>query len=326
MKQFKCIDCGFETDMCLYIDLHSCKPKGEAKMSNKKDLKIGFFWEAKPKESKKKVPTKPYKQLVSYFSEHRNKTIWGVFTGMRGDRVLAHWNGSFVSDPNGHMPLDEITDVVDIVIHEPKEVGLKEAQESDNFGYQAVQGIIESHKDKENSAIEFYVETALKPPFKKKQSLTREEYLQYGKDCYMQGQADEVNRKWDNIFTFKDFDISVKRTWKDQSFKNAVSNAALGLTGEAGEVADLIKKAIYHGRGFDNFRDDKTISSVSVKDELSDVLFYVSAMAQEFGFTLEDVAKHNRGKLEKRFPEGFSTEASAQKVDKAYAKNSNVFN
>ncbi|HDX9704361.1 TPA: nucleoside triphosphate pyrophosphohydrolase family protein [Bacillus thuringiensis] len=122
-------------------------------------------------------------------------------------------------------------------------------------------------------------------------------------------------------FTFDDFDLSVRRTWKKQDFKDAVSNAALGLTGEAGEVADLIKKAVYHGRGFQpsgcDLPDNGEVDPEDVKDELSDVLFYVSAMAQEFGFTLEEVAKHNREKLEKRFPEGFSTEASAQKKDKA---------
>ncbi|MDF9611881.1 nucleoside triphosphate pyrophosphohydrolase family protein [Bacillus cereus] len=131
-----------------------------------------------------------------------------------------------------------------------------------------------------------------------------------------------IHEEKPKAFTFSDFDASVKRTWKDQDFKDAVSNAALGLTGEAGEVADLIKKAVYHGRGFSEGVPHEYVNSKSnvtpedVKDELSDVLYYVSATAQEFGFTLEDVAKHNKEKLEKRFPEGFSTEASAQKADK----------
>lgn len=139
-----------------------------------------------------------------------------------------------------------------------------------------------------------------------------------------------IHEEKPKAFTFSDFDASVKRTWKDQDFKDAVSNAALGLTGEAGEVADLIKKAIYHKRGFLEVHtllpeeEERALSVQDVKDELSDVLYYVSATAQEFGFTLEDVAKHNIEKLEKRFPEGFSTEASAQKADKrvpvAFAK------
>lgn len=194
-------------------------------------------------------------------------------------------------------------------------VELSVAQEASNFGYQAIQGIVSANEDKNNP---IYIEV----PTKLKMTFTREDYLQYGKDCYIQGQNDTEDRILAHIkrnFTFSDFDTSVKRTWKDQDFKDAVSNAALGLTGEAGEVADLIKKAIYHGRGFTPdgaIPDNGEIDNEDVKDELSDVLFYVSAMAQEFGFTLEEVARHNKEKLEKRYEKGFTVEESAQKKDK----------
>ncbi|WP_164876564.1 nucleoside triphosphate pyrophosphohydrolase family protein [Bacillus cereus] len=185
-----------------------------------------------------------------------------------------------------------------VTTHEDK---LSVEQEACNNAYMAVQGIRQAHAEK---------------------------------NCEQLWKCDFEGNK-SPVFTFSDFDLSVRRTWKKQDFKDAVSNAALGLTGEAGEVADLIKKGVYHGRGFHGDlrvfpealnASTKPVLREDIKDELSDVLFYVSAMAQEFGFTLEDVAKHNREKIEKRFPEGFSTEASAQKVDKAYAKNSNVFN
>lgn len=42
------------------------------------------------------------------------------------------------------------------------------------------------------------------------------------------------------------------RTWNtNNDFGGRVLNAALGLTGEAGEVADIVKIAIFHGYGFD---------------------------------------------------------------------------
>ncbi|WDS60531.1 hypothetical protein BC6_00016 [Bacillus phage BC-6] len=177
-----------------------------------------------------------------------------------------------------HMDSEFLLDVYDVVVHESKEDKLTVAQEASNFGYTAIQGIISANEDKESKK---YDVPQKKVPF-----------------------------------TFSDFDRSVKRTWKDQSFKDAVSNASLGLTGEAGEVADLIKKAIYHGRGFSEIPNSGGIQKKDVKDELSDVLFYVSAMAQEFGFTLEEVARHNKEKLEKRYEKGFTIEESAQKRDK----------
>jgi len=76
---------------------------------------------------------------------------------------------------------------------------------------------------------------------------------------------------------------------------------ALGVAGEAGEVADLIKKVIGHGHELDVGK---------VKKELGDVLWYVAVLAHRFGFTLEDVAAANVEKLRKRYPEGFSEERS----------------
>jgi len=74
---------------------------------------------------------------------------------------------------------------------------------------------------------------------------------------------------------------------------------AIGLTGEAGEVADLIKKGIYHQQGIDQPK---------LKKELGDVMWYLSALCTEFGFTLEEVMQQNIDKLKARFPEGYDPE------------------
>ena len=69
----------------------------------------------------------------------------------------------------------------------------------------------------------------------------------------------------------------------------------LGLTGEAGEVAEKLKKILRDK----NSAMDKD-SSTEVLKELGDVLWYISAMAYELGFTMEDVAKINMEKLQSR--------------------------
>jgi len=192
-----------------------------------------------------------------------------------------------------------------VTTHEDK---LDVAQEASNNAWMAVQGIRQAHAEKNGEPI----------------PCEPNPYEDALSDAWHNGYTEGL--KEHEKFNFSDFDKSVNRTWKKQDFKDAVSNASLGLTGEAGEVADLIKKAIYHGRGFDHFpaKEGSDLSGLikrkDVLDELSDILFYVSAMAQEFGFTLEDVALHNKAKLEKRYKKGFTVEESAQKADKHPSK------
>jgi NTP pyrophosphatase (non-canonical NTP hydrolase) len=75
----------------------------------------------------------------------------------------------------------------------------------------------------------------------------------------------------------------------------------LGLAGEAGEVADYLKKVRGHGHSLDHGKMAK---------ELGDVLWYLAVVADSFGFTLDDVARLNIEKLLARYPEGFTVAAS----------------
>jgi NTP pyrophosphatase (non-canonical NTP hydrolase) len=70
---------------------------------------------------------------------------------------------------------------------------------------------------------------------------------------------------------------------------------ALGLAGEAGEVADKLKKVVRDHNGVitDEIRQ-------LVKGELGDVLWYVSQLARELDFSLEEIAEHNIQKLADR--------------------------
>ena len=85
-----------------------------------------------------------------------------------------------------------------------------------------------------------------------------------------------------------------------------IMNACLGLSGETGEVNDLIKKWIFHGHELD---DDK------LAKELGDILWYVAMMCQSFGFNMEEIMQMNIDKLEARYPEGFSEEASIHRKE-----------
>lgn len=82
-------------------------------------------------------------------------------------------------------------------------------------------------------------------------------------------------------------------------------NGALGLTGEAGEVADIIKKHIFHGHDLDT---DALIK------EIGDVCWYIALLCTAIGESMESVMKKNIEKLKTRYPEGFSSEASINRV------------
>lgn len=69
----------------------------------------------------------------------------------------------------------------------------------------------------------------------------------------------------------------------------------LGLAGEAGEVANIVKKIQRDHGGV--ITDD---TRAKLKDELGDVLWYISACADELRLTLDEIAEYNVQKLAKR--------------------------
>lgn len=82
--------------------------------------------------------------------------------------------------------------------------------------------------------------------------------------------------------------------------------SGLGVAGEAGEVADIIKKHVGHNHPLD---EDK------LKNELGDVLWYVADLARTLGITLSSVAEMNVAKLKKRYPDGFTSERSINRTE-----------
>ena len=107
--------------------------------------------------------------------------------------------------------------------------------------------------------------------------------------------------------TFDEYQRAAARTWHvDLHPDLQLVHAALGLTGEAGETAELVKKATFHGHALD--------TDAAIK-ELGDVLYYVAALCNVLGLSLATVAETNIAKLQKRYPNGFSQADSIARVD-----------
>lgn len=69
----------------------------------------------------------------------------------------------------------------------------------------------------------------------------------------------------------------------------------LGLVGEAGEVAEKMKKILRDKGGV---IDEAT--KLELQKELGDVLWYLAQLSVELGFSLDDVAQNNIAKLQSR--------------------------
>ena len=82
-------------------------------------------------------------------------------------------------------------------------------------------------------------------------------------------------------------------------FGNNLVNATLGITGEAGEFADKIKK-LYRDKGG---KLDATTKQDLIY-ELGDILWYIAKMARELGVPLDAVARLNIQKLSSRKKRG----------------------
>ena len=77
----------------------------------------------------------------------------------------------------------------------------------------------------------------------------------------------------------------------------------IGASGEVGELVDAIKKHVIY---------QKPLDVENVKEELGDLLFYMSNLMQSVGLSFEEVLQHNVNKLSVRYSKGSYSNAQAQ--------------
>jgi|688.fasta_scaffold00823_31 NTP pyrophosphatase (non-canonical NTP hydrolase) len=84
-------------------------------------------------------------------------------------------------------------------------------------------------------------------------------------------------------------------------------HAVLGISGEAGELLDAIKKtAIY----------EKELDIANVIEELGDLEFYLEMMRQELGVSRHFILAQNIDKLQKRYPDKYTDQHAIERKDK----------
>ena len=88
--------------------------------------------------------------------------------------------------------------------------------------------------------------------------------------------------------------------------KDVLINSVMGLCGESGEAIDIVKKWLAQGHELDREK---------LAGELGDIAWYLAETAWALELPLEEVLRGNLEKLEKRYPQGFSTERSVCRTE-----------
>lgn len=100
--------------------------------------------------------------------------------------------------------------------------------------------------------------------------------------------------------------LAVVTANKDLTDKEMLLNGAIGLAGEVGEIADIVKKHAFQGHELDKKH---------LFEELGDVFWYMALLCNKLDFTFEEIQEFNINKLKARYGEKFSVEASVKRGD-----------
>lgn len=108
--------------------------------------------------------------------------------------------------------------------------------------------------------------------------------------------------------TINDYQQAALRTANTEklSDREVLTNGVLGLSGESGECADIVKKHLFQGHELD---------AEKLAKELGDVAWYLAVASYAIGYSLETVLQMNVDKLRKRYPDGFSAERSIHREE-----------
>ena len=107
--------------------------------------------------------------------------------------------------------------------------------------------------------------------------------------------------------TFAEYQASAMRTInRELSDDQLIVTAALGIAGEGGEIADIIKKWQFQGHDLDRAK---------LREETGDLMWYLALLMTGLDSSLNLVAFENIAKLRARYPDGFDSHRSINRED-----------
>lgn len=95
--------------------------------------------------------------------------------------------------------------------------------------------------------------------------------------------------------------LAMRTSNRELNKSEHLMNGVLGLCGESGEIADIVKKTYMQGHPIDLNH---------IAKELGDICWYIAETATAIDYDLETIMQMNIDKLKARYPEGFDAERS----------------
>ena len=109
---------------------------------------------------------------------------------------------------------------------------------------------------------------------------------------------------------YEKFVESVAKPMQEQEVPSHILDmlhCVVGITGEAGELADAVKKHVFYSQQLD---------SANVQEELGDLMFYIQHFCNTIGLPLEYIISLNVEKLKRRYPNGYTDANAKLRLDK----------
>ena len=100
--------------------------------------------------------------------------------------------------------------------------------------------------------------------------------------------------------------LALRTANPDLDYTQKLVDGVMGLNGEAGECADIVKKFLFQNHDFDRQHFAK---------ELGDVAWYLALCANAIDYNLETIFQMNIDKLKARYPDGFDSELSKNRTE-----------
>lgn len=100
--------------------------------------------------------------------------------------------------------------------------------------------------------------------------------------------------------------LAMKTMNSNLTYREQLMNSCLGLAGEVGEYTDIIKKLEFQ---------DHPLDINDIEKEIGDILWYVALACYVWDFNMNDVMENNIKKLKKRYPDGFKSSQSVNRVE-----------